>query len=178
MYGYEKLMKDNNLSESKLTQDAKIGIKSIKESLKAIDRQKKSTTFKGTINPNVYEKIKAIDRWVCRDIIDQLEGTDENDDEIPFEADEVIDEIKNGNDSEKKVELTDEEKKGNQIESELKKLVESNKLSYSIDELRNLAPTTYEEIWDAYEDDEENGVGTSNFKIMEDSNNLFTVTKK
>ena len=168
MYGYEKLMKDNNLSESKLTQDAKIGIKSIKESLKAIDRQKKSTTFKGTINPNVYEKIKAIDRWVCRDIIDQLEGTDENDEEIPFEANELIDEIKNVNDSEKKVELTEEEKKGNEIESELKKLVESNKLSYTIDELRNLAPTTYEEIWDNYEDDEENGVGTYNFKIMED----------
>lgn len=178
MYGYEKLMKDNNLSESKLTQDAKIGIKSIKESLKAIDRQKKNEKFKGTINPKVYEKIKAIDRWVCREIIDQLEGTNENDDEMPFEANEVIDEIKNGNDSEKKVELTEEETKGNQIEAELKKLMESNKFSYTIDELRNVAPVTYEEIWNNYDDGEENGVGTTNFKIIEDSSNLFNVSKK
>jgi hypothetical protein len=178
MYGYEKLMKDNNLSETKLGTDTRIGIKAIKESLKAIDRQKKSEKFNGTINPKVYEKIKAIDRWVCRDIIDQLEGTDENDEEIPFEADEVIDEIKNGNNGDKKeVELSEQEKKGNQIEAELKKLMESNKFSYTIDELKNVAPITYEEIWDNYDDGEENGVGTKSFSIKEDSNNLFNVSK-
>jgi hypothetical protein len=58
-----------------------------------------------------------------------------------------------------------------------KKLMESNKFSYTIDELKNVAPITYEEIWDNYDDGEENGVGTKSFSIKEDSNNLFNVSK-
>ena len=109
------------------------------------------------------EKIEINDQFA----VDEIEMMmDSDDDEGDSTKKETI------------VTLTEQEKKGNEIESELKKLVESNKLAYTIDELRNLAPTTYEEIWDNYEDDEENGVGTSNFKIMEDSNNLFNVTKK
>jgi len=174
-YKYKKALIEYKLSEKDLTEDAIVGISNIKE----IERAMNMLTKKG-LSPSekTLKKLSAMDKWVYYEILDIVHDTNKNDDEIPFEADEVIDEIKNGNDSEKKVELTEQEKKGNQIESELKKLVESNKLSYSIDELRNLAPTTYEEIWDNYEDDEENGVGTSNFKIMEDSNNLFTVTKK
>lgn len=174
-YKYKKALKEHNLSENDLTEDAIVGISNIKE----IERAMNMLTKRG-LSPSqkTLKKLSAMDKWVYYEILDIVHDTNKNDDEIPFEADEVIDEIKNGNDSEKKVELTEEEKKGNEIESELKKLVESNKLSYTIDELRNLAPTTYEEIWDNYEDDEENGVGTSNFKIMEDSNNLFNVTKK
>lgn len=174
-YKYKKALIEHKLSEKDLTEDAIVGISNIKE----IERAMNMLTKRG-LSPSqkTLKKLSAMDKWVYYEILDIVHDTNKNDDEIPFEAEEVIDEIKNSNDSEKKVELTEQEKKGNEIESELKKLVESNKLSYTIDELRNLAPTTYEEIWDNYEDDEENGVGTSNFKIMEDSNNLFNVTKK
>ena len=111
------------------------------------------------------EKIEINDQFAV-DEIEMMMDSDDDDSNADNQKKEPI------------VTLTEEEKKGNEIESELKKLVESNKLSYTIDELRNVAPVTYEEIWDNYEDDEENGVGTSNFKIMEDSNNLFNVTKK
>jgi hypothetical protein len=164
MYAYEKLMQEYNLKESDLTKKAKVAITAIKNIEKSLVRQKGKSNFKG-MSDDTREKIEINDQFA----VDEIEMMMDNDDDD------------SNTDNQKKepiVTLTEQEKKGNQIESELKKLVESNKLSYSIDELRNLAPTTYEEIWDAYEDDEENGVGTSNFKIMEDSNNLFTVTKK
>jgi hypothetical protein len=164
MYAYEKLMQEYNLKESDLTKKAKVAITAIKNIEKSLVRQKGKSNFKG-MSDDTREKIEINDQFAV-DEIEMMMDNDDDDSNADNQKKEPI------------VTLTEQEKKGNQIESELKKLVESNKLSYSIDELRNLAPTTYEEIWDAYEDDEENGVGTSNFKIMEDSNNLFTVTKK
>ena len=164
MYAYEKLMQEYNLKESDLTKKAKVAITAIKNIEKSLVRQKGKSNFKG-MSDETREKIEINDQFAV-DEIEMMMDNDDDDSNADNQKKEPI------------VTITDEEKKGNEIESELKKLVESNKLSYSIDELRNLAPTTYEEIWDAYEDDEENGVGTSNFKIMEDSNNLFTVTKK
>ena len=162
MYAYEKLMQEYNLKESDLTKKAKVAITAIKNIEKSLVRQKGKSNFKG-MSDETKEKIEINDQFA----VDEIEMMmDSDDDEGDNQKKEPI------------VTLTEEEKKGNEIESELKKLVESNKLAYTIDELRNLAPTTYEEIWDNYEDDEENGVGTSNFKIMEDSNNLFNVTKK
>jgi hypothetical protein len=164
MYAYEKLMQEYNLKESDLTKKAKVAITAIKNIEKSLVRQKGKSNFKG-MSDDTREKIEINDQFAV-DEIEMMMDNDDDDSNADNQKKETI------------VTLTEEEKKGNEIESELKKLVESNKLSYSIDELRNLAPTTYEEIWDNYEDDEENGVGTSNFKIMEDSNNLFTVTKK
>lgn len=164
MYAYEKLMQEYNLKESDLTKKAKVAITAIKNIEKSLVRQKGKSNFKG-MSDETREKIEINDQFAV-DEIEMMMDSDDDDSNADNQKKEPI------------VTLTEEEKKGNEIESELKKLVESNKLSYTIDELRNLAPTTYEEIWDNYEDDEENGVGTSNFKIMEDSNNLFNVTKK
>jgi len=174
-YKYKKALIEYKLSEKDLTEDAIVGISNIKE----IERAMNMLTKKG-LSPSekTLKKLSAMDKWVYYEILDIVHDTNKNDDEIPFEADEVIDEIKNGNDSDKKeVQLSEEEKKGNQIEAELKKLMESNKFSYTIDELKNVAPITYEEIWDNYDDGEENGVGTKSFSIKEDSNNLFNVSK-
>lgn len=162
MYAYEKLMQEYNLKESDLTKKAKVAITAIKNIEKSLVRQKGKSNFKG-MSDETREKIEINDQFA----VDEIEMMMDSDDDE--------------GDSQKKettVTLTEQEKKGNEIEAELKKLMESNKFSYTIDELRNVAPTTYEEIWDNYEDDEENGVGTSNFKIMEDSNNLFNVSKK
>lgn len=164
MYAYEKLMQEYNLKESDLTKKAKVAITAIKNIEKSLVRQKGKSNFKG-MSDETREKIEINDQFAV-DEIEMMMDSDDDDSNADNQKKETT------------VTLTEEEKKGNEIESELKKLVESNKLSYTIDELRNLAPTTYEEIWDNYEDDEENGVGTSNFKIMEDSNNLFNVTKK
>jgi hypothetical protein len=174
-YKYKKALIEYKLSEKDLTEDAIVGISNIKE----IERAMNMLTKKG-LSPSqkTLKKLSAMDKWVYYEILDIVHDTNKNDDEIPFEADEVIDEIKNGNNGDKKeVELSEEEKKGNQIEAELKKLMESNKFSYTIDELKNVAPITYEEIWDNYDDGEENGVGTKSFSIKEDSNNLFNVSK-
>jgi len=164
MYAYEKLMQEYNLKESDLTKKAKVAITAIKNIEKSLVRQKGKSNFKG-MSDETREKIEINDQFAV-DEIEMMMDSDDDDSNADNQKKEPI------------VTLTEEEKKGNEIESELKKLVESNKLSYTIDELRNVAPVTYEEIWDNYEDDEENGVGTSNFKIMEDSNNLFNVTKK
>jgi hypothetical protein len=163
MHAYEALMQEYNLKESDLTKKAKVAITAIKNIEKSLVRQKGKANFKG-MSDETKEKIEINDQYA----VDEIEMMMDNDDDD------------SNTDNQKKepvITLTEEEKKGNQIEAELKKLMESNKFSYTIDELKNVAPITYEEIWDNYDDGEENGVGTKSFSIKEDSNNLFNVSK-
>jgi len=163
MHAYEALMQEYNLKESDLTKKAKVAITAIKNIEKSLVRQKGKSNFKG-MSDETKEKIEINDQYA----VDEIEMMMDNDDDD------------SNTDNQKKepvITLTEEEKKGNQIEAELKKLMESNKFSYTIDELKNVAPITYEEIWDNYDDGEENGVGTKSFSIKEDSNNLFNVSK-
>jgi hypothetical protein len=58
------------------------------------------------------------------------------------------------------------DEKGVQIDNELSKLLEI-KDEWEIDELRSKAPLTYETIFDNYDEEEENGITTDNFSIIE-----------
>lgn len=90
-YAYQKLMAENKLTVAQLPEDAKIGITAIMNIEKAISMAEK----KGKkINPDTIAKIKANDKWVVNEILDFLDDTDKNTDEIPHEQEEVIEEIK------------------------------------------------------------------------------------
>jgi hypothetical protein len=83
----------------------------------------------------------------------------------------------------KDLELTAEQKLGLTIETELEKLFNTGKSNFSIEELEPLAPKTYDLLYDVCEEeDSENGVETSRFKLVEaDAENgevTFKITKK
>ena len=69
---------------------------------------------------------------------------------------------------EKDLELTDEQKLGLEIETELEALFKTGKTEFTIDEIEPLAPKTYDLLYDVCEEeDSENGVETSKFKLLE-----------
>jgi hypothetical protein len=85
---------------------------------------------------------------------------------------------------EKDLELTAEQKLGFEIELELENLYNTGKKEFTIDELETLAPKTYDVLYDVCEEeDSENGVETSKFKLVESTNEeseetTFKISKK
>ena len=68
----------------------------------------------------------------------------------------------------KDLELTAEQKLGLAIETELEKLFNTGKSNFSIEEIEPLAPKTYDVLYDVCEEqDSENGIETSKFKLIE-----------
>jgi len=70
---------------------------------------------------------------------------------------------------EKDLELTEEQKLGLVIEAELQALFNTGKKAFTIDDIEPLAPKTYDLLYDVCEeDDSENGIETSKFRLIED----------
>lgn len=78
------------------------------------------------------------------------------------------------------VETNSESKIGLEIESELKTLLEKGVSEISFDDLKTHAPKTAKVLYDAYDDDDEsNGVETSNYSLLETSESgTFKLNKK
>jgi hypothetical protein len=80
--------------------------------------------------------------------------------------------------------LTPEQKLGLEIDAELNALFSSGKNNFSIEEIEGLAPKTYDVLYEVCEeDDEENGIETSNFTIIEvrdeeKEESTFKISKK
>lgn len=172
---YEKAMEEYDLSYADLSEDAKTGVDGIKDVLKGIamlEKRGKKVTQK-TIN-----KLKAMDKWVYYEILDQVQGTDENEDEMPENPEEVVDEIKEqAQGGEQPKQLTEDEKKGYEIDAELKKMFDSGKKEWSIDEVKSAAKKTYNILFDTYEEDGENGIKTSNYSLLETGEQTFVISK-
>jgi hypothetical protein len=85
---------------------------------------------------------------------------------------------------EKDIELTDEQKLGLKIEAELEQLFNSGKKEFTIEEIEKIAPMTYDVLYDVCEEqDSENGIETSKFKLIEVSGSeneetTFKISKK
>lgn len=69
---------------------------------------------------------------------------------------------------------------GLQIENELNEMYLTSQKMWDIEEIRKVAKRTYDLIFDNYEDEEENGVETSNFSLLEvaDEEMVYKLTKK
>ncbi len=201
-YAYQKLMAENKLTVAQLPEDAKIGITAIMNIEKAISMAEK----KGKkISPDTIAKIKANDKWVVNEILDFLDDTDKNADEIPHEEEEVIDEIKetiegkgddddsdvdddDSDDDDSKDTTKDETKEGIAkekekalgvlIEGELAEMHKSGKVDWHSDEIKAKYKNTYNTLFDNYVDGEENGIETTNFLLKEKSEEIFTISKK
>lgn len=166
-YAYEKLMEEENLKLADLPSDAKIGIGQIKKIEKAI-LMAQATGKK--ISSETIAKIRANDKWIVQEILDYLDDTDENEEDMPEDSEEIIEEIKGET-------LTEDQKYALEIENELKSLYDSGNREFTIETLRNNAKTTYEVLFDNYEEGEENGVMTTRYKLIETKPRVFTISK-
>ena len=216
-YAYQKLMAEHKLTVAELPEDAKIGITTIMDIEKAISMAEK----KGKkINPKTIAKIKANDKWIVNEILDFIDDTNKNEDEIPHESEEVIDEIKetiegkddgkgkgkgeeedededeDESDDEDESEEDDDSKGGAKdeskegiakekekalgllIEGELTEMHTSGKVDWHSDEIKAKYKNTYNTLFDNYVDGEENGIETTNYKLLEKSEEIFTISKK
>lgn len=171
---YKKLMEEYGLKISDLPEDAVEGIKIVDGIVKGIQLAEK----KGQkVSDLTYRKLKLNDKWVVREIIDFKEGTEKNEEEIPFEKEEVLkdipkDEIKPTD----QVEQVDKSK-GNKVNLELAKLIEEGNETLYAAELKKLAPVTYEIILESYKAGEENGVQTNSFLVKETETEVFKIEK-
>jgi hypothetical protein len=174
---YVKELEKYDLQVKSLPEDAQTGIKEIKKALSFI----KMGEAKGkTTSPDAIKKVKAMDKWVCYEIYDLVEDKDENDDEIPYESDDIEDDLnEDDKDSQpqnvKKVVSTNAD--GNKINLELIELGKRGKFELTISEIKNNAPTTYKAIFDVYEKGEQNGVQTNTYSLIEFEEQKYKLTK-
>lgn len=178
-FKYKKLMEENDLTVNQLPEDAQTGISEINKVLRAISMIEK----KGKkVSALALKKLTTMDKWVTYEILDYLHDTDNNDDDMPLDAEDVIDELnKDGKNKpvnepvNKPNDTTQVDQVGLRIEEELDRLFESGKTSYTIDEIRSKASKTYKELWDSYEENEQNGIVTTKYSLIEDSNKNFNL---
>lgn len=183
---YLKAIQEYKLNIKDLPEDARIGIDNINDVQKAINMLK-SKGRKPT--DKTYQKLKAMDKWVYYEILDFVEDKDTNDDEPPFVADDVIDDLKN-DDKSKSTDLnadSDNVQPNNNddqnvalgilIETELTNMFESGVSEYTHEDIKKHGKKTYDLIFDTYEEGQPNGVKTTLFSLIEDSNKKFILTK-
>lgn len=163
-YAYQSLLSEYKLNVSDLTEDAQIGIQNIQ----SIDRMIKLAERKGTkVRADVIKKLKANDKWVCREILDQIEDTDNNTDDMPYEKEEIEQEIK-------EVEV---DEYGLKVEKELENFMTNGITEIDLETLKNEAPSTYAVIFKNYDSEQDNGVETSVYRLVETDLEIFTLTK-
>ena len=181
---YVNELEKYDLQVKDLTEDGKTGVREIKKTLDFIKLGEK----KGKVpSADVLKKIKTIDKWVCFEIYDMVEDTDENDDEMPHDSEEIIEDLEEEyaeDDDLEKDEQPQNVKKvvktnadGNRINTELIELGKSGKNEYTIAEIKSSAPTTYKAIFDVYEKGEQNGVQTNTYSLIEFEEQKYKLTK-
>jgi hypothetical protein len=170
---YENAMEEYDLKYNDLPEDAQTGIDNIKDVLKGLAMLEK----KGKkASAKTLKKLKAMDKWVYYEILDHVQGTDNNDEEMEVDADEVIEDI-NQEAKEGSAETNVPDKVGVEIEVELQKMMESGTKEWSIEQVKSVAKKTYNVLFDNYEEGDENGIRTSKYSLIETKPKIFTISK-
>ena len=105
---YADLMEQNGLDVSDLPQDAQVGIQQITEVMNLV----RSNIRRGrNASDKTIQKVMAMDKWVCREIVDFVNETDNNEDDMPYSVDEVEEDFDDDNtpDEDDEDESTDED---------------------------------------------------------------------
>lgn len=166
---YLTVLEENNVNERELPQDAKNGIKEIKNAL----RLAKLREAKGYNPENYYKKAKTFDKWVTYEIYDFINGTDNNEDIPEVDVEEEQNEKENQEQNIEKVAKGD----GASINKELSELYKNGKTDLSINEIKGLAPNSYDTLFDCYEEGEQNGIQTSEYALIEYDEQKYKLTK-
>jgi hypothetical protein len=181
---YLNALEEYNLDVNDLPEDAQIGIEQINNVITSIQLCEKKGTI---VKEATFKKLKAMDKWVYYEILDAVNETDKNEDEIPFDEEELIEEL---NEPVHEFENDEEEEDdddnyaegdkllGERIEEDFNEMYKNGKTSFNMEELKSLSKTAYDVIFNSYEEDEDNGIETTNFSLIEKSEYEFTLTKK
>jgi hypothetical protein len=170
-YAYQKLMEEYGLSYNDLPEDAKHGIEAIRNIEKAINMAEKNGK---TVSSKTMAKIKANDKWVVQEIVDYVEDDDDNEDKMPYNEDEVIDEIKG-----KEQKLTEEQKYALEIENELARMHQVGKKQWEGQEIEQFSEVVFDAVFETYhQNDSENGIETTRYSLIESEPQIFTLKKK
>lgn len=172
-YQYKKALAKYGLQESDLNEDAKAGIAQLNSIARTIAANE---AIGKKISVATEKKIKALDKWIVYEIVDQAEDTDENDDEPEFSPEEIQAKL----DAELAAENTAALDKGAKIENELAQLHASGAdlKNIPLDQIQTSCPTAYDVIFNNYDDDGDNGVETTRYSLIETAEQIFTLTKK
>jgi hypothetical protein len=194
-YAYELLIKEKELNIADLPEEVQVAIDELKQIDKGLNLIKKKAEKNGEdfkISDRIEKKKKAMDKFAVSGINDYLIDK-EVEGEAPHTAEEVLDEAKEGLEAKAPVAEKTKEKKGKKatddkpssnkelglaIDAELASILASGKSSITFDELKYLAPKSYNHIFETYTDGEANGIETSHYKIIETETEIFNVTKK
>lgn len=183
-FEFQKLLAGNNISESELTDDIKIGIKSIKGQERAINMREKGGK---NVAPSQLEKIKREDKVVTRDIQEFIDAKNKGGagdaaaekEKARLAEEERLKKEKQKKDGVPDADLEVSKQKGLSIDKELEPLLKSGKTSLTLEEIKTSAPTAYVVIFDTYTSGTlDNGVITSNFSLLETEKEKFTLSKK
>jgi len=188
---YKNLLTKYKVNEAQLPEDAKEGIAEIKNVIRGINLIKTKSEKAGKeykVRADVTRRLARLDRWVCGEIIDYINDTDENADEAPEDADDILkqaekDAAKAATEGKSdKTEANDNtpaaDPKGLKIDKELKALFDAGKTSLTIDEIRSSARNAYDVIFETYERDGDNGVATSYYSLIEQQDGDYSLTSK
>lgn len=177
---YLKALEEYNLDVNDLPEDAQIGIEQINNVITSIQLcEKKGTQVKEA----TFKKLKAMDKWVYYEILDVINETEKNDDEMPYEEDDFEAELEDENNEEEEEDDDDnftegDKLLGDKIENDCEEIYKNGKTSFTMEELKSLSKTAYDVIFSGYEEDGDNGIETTNFSLIEISEYQFTLTKK
>lgn len=173
-FQYEKEMQKHGLTYSDLPEDAQTGIDQIADIKKALNMLEKSGK---KASPKTIKKVKAMDKWVCYEIYDHVNETDKNEDDMPYDEEEVLDEIEGQVKDD--MEVHDHNLKGIQVEAEIKNLYDNGVKTIEIEELKVKAPICYDILFDTYDPEEQNGIETTNYSLIEGrEDDVFHVKKR
>lgn len=170
---YLQLMEEHKLAITDLPKDCQIAIKSIKDCEAAINMQDKKAEKAGktyTPSADVLDKIKALDKWIVRDIIDFVNEKDTNTDAPPIDPKTIVAEIK----ADVPV-VIEADPKGVQCDVEFAAMLKAGKTDCTADELKTLCPTAEKIIWE--DTTSPKGLTTSFYIITETEPNKFTLKK-
>jgi hypothetical protein len=191
-YAYEKVMSENKLTMADLNEDAKIGIKAIVDIDKMAKMQEKKTGKPRS--ESVIAKIKYHDKAIVAEIYDILEKKNPEamankevksfDDKGGYEDGSKGDGGKAGDDQQQQQQQQQQvvEKPTQEaidVEAELENLFKtSSKKEFHLDELKTIAPKSWNLIFNNYSEEEDNGVETSKYRLFEEnSEKMFTLSK-
>ena len=119
------------------------------------------------------EKLKQKDAELVDLLLDSFEYEDE-------EENNDIDDFQNEETDEDDFNEYGDESLGIKIDAELKSAYSNSLIEFSLETMKQLMPNCYDLIWNTYEENQLNGVETSNYKILETPKGslTFKINKK
>lgn len=165
--GYEKLLEKQNLDSNDLSNDVQLRIREITQ-LKNLILSKKR--IGQNVSDITLEKLKEKDAELCDIILEDIEDLDLDDDNDSDENQDETFENENFGDQET----------GILIDEELKMFSGTGQSTITLNNMKSIMPNVYDVIWESYEDNDENGISTSNFDLIETGKNseTFKLIKK